>query len=275
MLRTLTCLLIGLLLAPAVWADDEPRKDADAAKARLKVVLAHMQSLDVRQARGNDAVPLRDVPVLVFGDSARANGNGTLWAFGKTGRPLAMLELYQPTGRNENWIHAVSLTSPGLVALKTPLGSKWTPEKSQITPQLFPKADKPAAKETVRLRQLKEMSRRFTAHEFWDPENSRFELRLLVQPVLRYQDAKSQIQDGAVFALAHRTNPEVVVLIEAIGNSPEEAKWHYGLARMGSAEMHVAIDDEEVWKVDRAVGVVGKPTDPYWLFVAPARDLEP
>ena len=72
-------------------------------------------------------------------------------------------------------------------------------------------APPPAAKEAARLRQIKEIARRFTAHEFWDPENSRFELRLLVQPVHRYRDAAGEIQDGAMFVLAHGTNPEAML----------------------------------------------------------------
>ena len=74
--------------------------------------------------------------------------------------------------------------------------------------------------------------------------------------------------DGALFVLAHGTNPEVLVLIEAIGDSIDKARWHYGLARCGSAEMHVAIDGKEVWTVGRTPGVAGKPTDPYWLFTS-------
>jgi hypothetical protein len=127
-------------------------------------------------------------------------------------------------------------------------------------------APAPGAKETQRLRQAREIARRFTAHEFWDPDNSRSELRLLAQPVHRYSDEKDGLQDGAAFVLAHDTNPEIVLLVEALGKDLETARWHYSLARLGSAEIHVELEGKEVWKCLRAAGVVGSPSEPYWLF---------
>jgi len=252
-------------------ADDQEEADK---KARLEAAATHMQRFELRMRQGDDVVELIDRPLLTYGDSARSNENGTLWAWGNTGRPLALVELYQPTG-NANWVHALSLTSTSKVSLKTPAATRWTPDEIQIQPQKIPEAEPPAAREAQRLRQLKDLARRFTAHEFWDPDNSRFELRLLVQPVHRYSDPKSGLQDGAVFVVAHGTNPEVLLLIEALGKSSEEARWHCSFARLGSAEIHVELDDKEVWKVDRAANIVGKPTDPYWLFLSPATEVKP
>ena len=94
-------------------------------------------------------------------------------------------------------------------------------------------------------------------------------MRLLAQPVHRYADAEVGIQDGAAFVIAHGTNPEVVVLIEALGKTLATSRWHYSFARLGSAELHVELDGKEVWRQGRTPGVVGQPTDPYWLFLTP------
>lgn len=256
-----------LSLVCPLWGDERP--DATAKQARLKAAADHMELFELRLPRQESAVELIDRPLLTFGDSARSNENGSLWAWGKSGRPVAVMELYQPTG-DANWVQAISLTSMAKVSLKTPIAAKWLPEKTQINPTAIPEAEPPAAKEPQRLRQLKELARRFTAHEFWNPDNSRFELRLLVQPVHRYRDPQSEIQDGAAFVLAHGTNPEILLLIEARGKSVDESRWHCCFARLGSAELHVELDGKNVWKVDRAEGVVGQPSDPYWLFVSPA-----
>jgi hypothetical protein len=95
-----------------------------------------------------------------------------------------------------------------------------------------------------------------------------------VQPVHRYSDPKRELHDGAAFLLAHGTNPEIVLQIEAVGKSLDVARWQYSLARLGSAELHVELDGKEVWKQDRTPGVVGKATDPYWLFLTPAAKRE-
>lgn len=263
----LAVVLLSCLLPFSSLRSDE-QEDA-AKKARLKAATEHIHLLEAIGADGNKAVSLIERPLLTFGDSARANENGTLWAWGDSGRPLALVELYQPAA-GDVWVHALTLTSTEKITLKTTTAAKWQPESLQLRPELIEGAPAPAAKETQRLRQFKDLARRFAAHEFWDPDNSRFELRLLVQPVLRYSDEKASIQDGAIFVMAHGTNPEVLLFLESIGKSADSSGWQVGFARLGSAELHVEFDGKEIWKVNRAEGIVGKPADPYWLFTSAA-----
>lgn len=269
---TALCLALMLAAVPVMvygQEADKPTTDNDGESILAKAK-DHMGRFEMRMARGEEEIKLYPRPVLTYGDSARANKNGTLWAFGVSGRPLAILELYQGIGADTRWVHAVSLTGRSTITMKTPLAAAWTPAAIQIEPAAFDDAPAPLDREQRRISQLKELARRFTAHEFWDPENSRFELRLLAQPVHRYKDPQAGIHDGAVFILAHGTNPEVILLIEAIGPKPEAARWHYSLARLGSAELHVELDGKEVWKQGRTPGVVGLATDPYWLFLTPS-----
>lgn len=275
-MRTIVLLVVALATSELFAQDtaDKPgEKDRDE---RLKLAEAHAGALEVRLASGGDTTTGNVVeriakPLLVYGDSARNNADGTLWAWGQAGRPLAVMETYRNTAEGGPRASALTLTSTDKIVLKAQyFAQQWQPAKTQIAPALLPDAAAPDDREVVRLRQLKEQSRRFTAHEFWDPDNSRFELRLLVQPVHRYRDEKAKLWDGAIFVLAHGTNPEVLVLIEALGESQEKSRWHYSLARLGSAELHVEIDGREVWKQDRAPNIVGRPSDPYWLFLTRA-----
>ena len=268
-------LVACLLAAHGLWAQDVSDAPRDKEReARLKRAEALVGALEMRLASGGNEVARIDKPLLVYGDSARNNADGTLWAWGREGRPLAVLETYRNTSQGGPRASAITLTSTEKVVLKTRLfAQEWQPAQTQIAPRPLPDADAPADREAVRLRQLKELARRFTAHEFWDPDNSRFELRLLVQPVHRYREEKGKLWDGAIFVLAHDTNPEVLVLIEALGETLDKSRWHYSLARLGSAELHVEIDGAEVWKQDRTPGVVGRPTDPFWLFLTRAEEV--
>ena len=74
-------------------------------------------------------------------------------------------------------------------------------------------AQTPADRPAGRARQIKDLAQRFSAHEFWDPNNSRFELRLLIQPVHKYSEPDSGLLDGALFLVCHETNPEVALLL--------------------------------------------------------------
>lgn len=270
---------VFVAIAPAVLTADEPPESTKVLEARKRQAAEHMKQLKVWDSNSPDKRPvgLIDPPLLAYGEPTRQNEIGTLWAFGDAGRPVVFVELFRAPpepGKKSVWRHALTLTSPRTPVMATPIGTDWTPQKAQIEPTPFGEAPAPHETESVRLRQMKGLARRFSAHEFWDPNNSRFELRLLVQPVHRYSDPKGGLHDGAAFIIAHGTNPEVVLMVEALGDTLRQSRWHYSLARLSSAELHVQLDGKEVSRQDRTRGPLTKPTDPYWLFVSPA-DQDP
>lgn len=272
-------LLLSLLcLVGAAWpllAEDSPKKVADEAQpdavpkgpdsALMKIARDHMKLLKFRTVTedGEVDVELLPNPVLVYGDEVRKHESGTLWVWGKTGRPAALMELYRDGDKTTPWIHALTMTSTAKIRFKGTDGPEWTPKvshfKLQDVPGKLEVSDKPAA----RLRQMKEIARRFEAHEFW---NGRQELRLLVQPVHRYEDNANKVIDGTVFIIAHATNPQVILQIEAIDETPP--RWKFSLAPEGSGEIHVLFDGKEVWTVPP--GGMGSPFGPYYLlYTAP------
>ncbi len=255
-------------LAAWISAAEEPTPPASEQVRQVHDAIAQYR-MRITTPTPAAEVSLVARPLLTFGDAARNNEAGTLWTWTAGKRPLAFVEIFRPGGNDPNWIHAITLTSSDLVELKLAENQTWQPQKAQRQVCTLPKDVAVVAETPVqRLRQMKDISRRFQAHEFWDPNNSRFELRLLVQPVYRYSDEATQVVDAAVFALAHGTNPEVLLIVEAIKKN-NVATWHYDLVRLGSAEMHAAWDEQEVWTVPRTPGVVGLPTDPYWLCILP------
>ncbi len=260
-------LAVVLTMMTAVRSDEDSPKKAEPSPA-VKEARVNMSEFNVYLSANGREAPLEMLsnPLMTYGDAARNNEAGTLWAWGKSGRPVAILELYRNIGIGQPWVHAQTLTSPELIQLKGPTGHRWTPKKSHFVLNDVPDSPEVSSQPAVRLRQMKEISRRFEAHEFWDPSNSRFELRLLVQPIHRYQDEAAKLTDGAVFVLAHGTNPEVLLQIEThAGEKPP--RWKYSLVRLGSAELHVLLDGKEVWTEPRTPGVVGQPVDPYWLLL--------
>jgi len=204
-------------------------------------------------------------PVLRYGDLPRANDRGSVWIWQRGGRPQAIMELYRGAD-GRSWAHVVhSLAVEVIHGEIGPGGPAWNPPAAAIKWSTFPEAPAPSDRPAVRARQIKELSQRFTAHEFWDPNNSRYELRLLVQPVYKYGDSRSDVADGAAFLLCHETNPEVVLLIEAAQESDRGAAYRYALARLGHAELHVAFDEKEVWKQSRVANPTAR--DAYFLVL--------
>lgn len=239
------------------------REQAQAERLRAEAL---RRAKDIRVvAEDGSPITLIEQPVLRFGEPTRGNEDGSLWVWGKKGRPLVMAELYRNAGNKVRWVHAITQTSTELVVAETESG-RWAPRQSQLDLTAILDAPAAAKQKTARLGQLKTLARRFKAHEFWKPDNTRYELRLLIRPLRRYEDAATGLLDGAVFVFANGTNPEILMFVEAHAGDDGASKWLIGFAPLGSAELHVTRNDEDVWKQPRAPGVVGRPSDPYWIF---------
>ena len=116
----------------------------------------------------------------------------------------------------------------------------------------LPESPKPATTEAARTRQVKEAIRRFTASRIdkWPWGDVRGECRVLSQPIHRYRDPESTIQDGSIFvAVGEGTAPDFFLLIELRGSDLEQATWNYGVHRTTTAELHLRLDGREVWSV--------------------------
>jgi len=249
--------------------DTEPAQPDEPNPVEAESLL-RARSIRVSRPSDGSKVPLVKTPVLRFSDPARENDAGSLWVWGQTGRPQLFVEIYHGASNPNNRIcvHAMSLTSTELLQADTDAG-QWKPRTAQFELQEVPDARPPSDKAVVRLREMKAAARGVSAHEFWDPNNTRYELRLLVTPVYRYSDPETGLVDGAVFAFVHGTNPEIVMFVEARAGERNGSKWYRGFAPVGSAELVVVEGEKVVWRRDRAPGVVGRPSDPYWLFVLP------
>lgn len=250
----------------ALEADDKTGDDREESKIQKRARgMAQTVTLSTVVDGKRRELEMLDQPVLRYGDIPRANDLGSVWIWQLDGRPQAVMELYRGTN-GRAWAHVVhSLAAGGIIGDFGGGAPKWTPSEPGIKWNNIGNEPVPAERPAVRVRQIKELAQRFTAHEFWDPNNSRFELRLLVQPVHKYSNAASGLLDGAVFLLCHETNPEVVLLIEAVQGTDAAAAFRYALARLGHAELHVEFDGKEVWKQRRIDNP--RSSDAYFLIM--------
>lgn len=252
------CALIVLSWPQAARSADEPSSDGrrDERTERLMEMRRRAEEIKLERTVGqrHEQVDLVERPVLRFADVPRGCQDATVWVWGRQGRPAALmsLELYPNT---PDWGYGLTSLCDGPIVADCGRGTRWATTKPGFQPLTFPEAPEPADTAPKRLRQIKELSHRFAAHEFWDPDNQRSELRLLTQPVHQYDDAQAGILDGALFIISHGTNPEIVLAIEAVrDNDRSFATWRYALMRLSHAELRVRLDDREVWRQPRLEG---------------------
>jgi hypothetical protein len=134
----------------------------------------------------------------------------------------------------------------------------------------IPDAPAPANTEAERLRQMRDLLKRFSAREYYDITSQDYALRLLTRPIDRYADSASGLLDGAIFIYANGTNPEALLVIEAqrkgAGSPPS---WSYAAAPLTRAQPTIRLGQRDVWT--HPTKEVTSPEDTYFLARRPRR----
>lgn len=280
--RLLALLVLGASLSgPLIGAaagdestTDKEASDAPDRKAQMAAMRRIVGGLTVT-AGGEPSRELELIPnaLFRFHDPARNQSDGSIWGFGKTGRPAALLTLtlHPRSDGTLGWLFEFNSLSPDPIAgklLEPP--AVWSTRKSGFELKLLPDAPAAAEKESGRTRQLRDLSSRFVGYEFLKKDLTgpfeRFQLRTIPRPIHRYSDPEHGLIDGALFLMTHTTNPEIIMAIEAVRES-DKSVWKYGFARCAYAELHVELDGKDVWTQSHLDGTAS--ADPYWLFFKP------
>ena len=85
----------------------------------------------------------------------------------------------------------------------------------------------------------------------------------MTQPLLRYGTGSGERLDGAIFAYARLTDPDVLLVLEARASEGGETLWQYALARMHGGKLRVRYRDEEVWSADALAPPYYQKNGPY------------
>jgi len=135
----------------------------------------------------------------------------------------------------------------------------WAPTRPGVERKLLPDAPVPAESPAARLRQMKSLAGRFssTLLQWRDDGGDREKLRMLPQPVYRYESEDPDLVDGAMFFFVQGTDPETLLLLEAV-RGESGLQWQFAMARRSSGSLLGQYDGRTVWEVDRD----NWPTDP-------------
>jgi hypothetical protein len=167
-----------------------------------------------------------------------------LVAFTTGGRPavLAQLALYS----EKNVMQEFQTTARQQVEMSRGGRVLWHPA-GELTFQKLESIPAPGASPAVRLAQLRSIAEGFQVFDdFGWSEKVRQPLRLLRQPIYRYQDADEQVMDGALFTFVLGTDPEANVFIEAC-QSENGSYWRYAFRPMTIYQIQAYRNEELLW----------------------------
>lgn len=269
--KVMNYILMVLAVTSINWV--EPDGDDSPSNEQQKVEKAEFAkwaaqaaaSYHIRLTGGRDQpLALRAEPVLKWSNPERGRIYGHVFIWTAQGRPEAVASLYK-------WYHPFthsshefqSLSLGGLHAQREESVAWWT-AGAGVELNRLSDAAQPAEMAAGRLRQMREMVRHFRADET-NRQGELSPLRLLPQPIYRYESTAEPLVDGALFAFVQATDPEILLLLEARMDESGRASWQYALARLNSISMRAFYDDREVWTArELPWNVVRDRSEPYF-----------
>jgi hypothetical protein len=274
-------LLLALSTTPA-WAQPPEDRKTEAARATESLPLAkkaaESYAIAAERPEGRVALKLHPEPLLQWSNPVGGSFHGWVFVWTEGGRPEVIASIYRkyvPTPPHLG-VEFHSLTA-ARVSAERDGHPEWSPAAGLDAPAPVPGAPAPADSPALRLRQMREMAREFTATKT-DRKDLTRPLRLLTQPLFRYESTGLGVVDGALFGFVEGTDPEVFLLIEAIrGEGEKGATWRYALARMNSVNFRVSHKGREVWSVPTITWQQAfNPREPYTLLIfRPGQGVNP
>ena len=226
---------------------DEPADEKVRAAEFLTKAKQEAASYSFRSGIPGAVFTLHPEPILKWSNPVVGSIYGSVYIWTNHGRPeviTSMFKWYSPFRHQTNEFQSLSL---GTFVMERDGQPVWTPSRAGVELEPLPESPAPAGTPAQRLRQMRDLVMRFTASQT-DRKLVEREMRLLAQPIYRYEQPEGDLVDGALFVFVLGTDPEALLLIEArqLDGAP---RWHYGLARLSNVNLRVSDRGREVWNV--------------------------
>lgn len=242
-------LLLVLAYCTSASAQDIRKEDGPTSWLPILRQQAADYAITPRDSAKAAPKPLPD-PILRWTQPVRGGDDGAVFLWVSGGRPEAVGTIFTYRVPNtkrtiQHEVHSLALTPVDATWRGKPM---WRADRPGVAFRAVPEAPAPASSAPARLRQMQAIARDFSAENTHE-KTGKNELRLMPKPLYRYEPTDPNLIDGALFCLAHGTDPEVFLLIEARQPGSRAAEWQYALARFSDLPLKASYKGKEVWSV--------------------------
>ncbi|MEK6257401.1 MAG: hypothetical protein AABP62_02180 [Planctomycetota bacterium] len=253
--RVVTALLVSLSLFSPLSAEDKSDTKADEKSVAEKLAARRLEFMK-NSVKGYEfllgpnftaKLTVEPEPLLRFTNpvSGLQDGGFFLWR-SEAGRPMVGAQVFLTS--EDLWIHEFQSLAPVPFRVSRSDKIAWEPQRAGVEVKPVPDVPVPAAGAVQRLVQMRDIAKRFIASDEFEGRPKSDELRLLTRPLVRFGAENSDTLDGALFVHAHGTDPELMIVLEAL-KSDSGHRWHYSLAPMTGYALKASLDDKPVWEV--------------------------
>ena len=253
----------------SMCAAQEPKQSDDAkelSERRINLMRQRVEALSAVGAK-EENLQFSEKPLLRYNDTARGIADASVWGLGRKGRPEAVLVVEVYFGDAVQY----ELTSVAEPPRFVRAGSFYaTPRAAPFTWLKVPDEAPPQANESIRRRQMKQAAQKFSASEEWRGQT--YQLRMMPQPILQYEDKEQGVIEGAVFVWAHGTNVEILMFLEGRQGEDGAKHWAAGFGQLSGADLEVDYNGQDFWNSSQ--GAAASRTRSYFGRKVPLTDAE-
>ncbi|MDR3636286.1 MAG: hypothetical protein P4L84_20960 [Isosphaeraceae bacterium] len=243
-------MLVLLSLAAPTQGTPGPAS-ATAADRLLKLHTEDASTYAIfRDSQRSEKLELRREPIYRWTNPTRVGGQvGEVYIWTWRGRPDVVASIFShPTKDGQRVLcHELHSLSQAVLLVDRDSPNRWEPQAPGVELKPVDGAPEPADSAARRLVQLRAISREFAGRSLSD-QNVAWDLRLLPQPLYRYESTDADVIDGALFALVSSagTDPEIMLAVEA-RKTAGGPRWVFGAARFSDMSLWLTHKGREVW----------------------------
>jgi hypothetical protein len=251
---------IGLLAAHSAYGEEGERQAQAERKKSLDVMLGQARQMIVRLGSGADApeCELREVPLIHYSDQVRRLPESTLWIWEQEGVPVLFCKIERLVGRDgvtNSWQYCCAPATAQRADVTWGRDYRWRLREPAFRWSPLASATAPREQPRARLSQMKALAREFSGKTEYTPTDSQQEMRLLASPLYQYAAPDQNVVDGTVFGLtSNGTNPDALLLIEALGEAEGESNWRFGIVGLTGDTAEVVHAGKKVWSKEYSDG---------------------
>jgi len=243
MMRALAGLSL-VVMAFAAEPEDQTKQRIEALRSLYAATAAKYEFYHA----GDKAQPLKLVekPVMKWTNEGDWSGGVFIWTHAQRPAVVGCVMAGPAENGNRAVFNEFHLLAEEPITASGQEGRfRWSPAAG-LKLHALPSAPPPAETPALRLAQMRELLREFSAHMRADSD---WELRLLPQPLYRYQPKEGAVVDGALFTFVWTkgTDPELILLIECRKTAGGLA-WFYAPVRFTYRELWLKHRDVEIWR---------------------------
>jgi len=228
-------------------APDNKSLEAENAQKRLDFMNKAMARNELA-ILGKTEIPSKLIPApLLRWSSVEGNvKDGGLYGFTRGGRLDVVMQF--PLHSETFTVQEFVATCEQPISMKRDGQEFWRYDSPSIEWNVLPDAKPPHESKTARTVQFRQLAESFEIQiDHGQKTFVRQPLRLLRQPVHRYQDLDIGAVDGAVFAFVLETDPEAILMLEAC-QSDTGPQWRYAVTEMTVNALEVTRNGKKVWE---------------------------